>query len=120
MFGGIWVGMFGAVSVGVPSRTLPTQGTGSASASAAPAGTASASASGKEKMEPRLLAHFMGADVPSEFLDKLGNAGVTTVSLFASLGGSESEFRQFLGRTGIDIVAVDLASSVLQARIVAA
>ena len=71
-------------------------------------------------MEPCLLAHFMGADVPSEFLDELGNAGVTTVSLFASLGGGETEFRQFLARPGIDIVAADLASSVLQARIVAA
>lgn len=122
MFGGIAVGMFGAVSIGsAASRVPPTQAGGGVSANPASRkgnAPASATSSGKEKMERRLLAHFIGADVPNKHLDKLGDAGVTTISLFASFGGGETEFRRVLARPGIDIVATDLASSVLQARIV--
>ena len=71
-------------------------------------------------MDPRLLAHFMGAGVPHTIIEKLGSAGVKSLALFASLGGNEDGFRTFLELPGMDIVATDLATSVQQATIVAA
>ena len=71
-------------------------------------------------MDPRLLAHFMGAGVPDPIIEKLGSAGVKSLALFASLGGNEEGFRTFLERPGTDTVANDLTTSVQQATIVAA
>ena len=117
MFGGVSVGMFGAVSFMTsaapdPLRQVPQRGSANA--------PGTSSAYGKEAMEPRLLAHFMGAGVPDDILNKLGAAGVTTLSLFASLGGDEKGFRAFLERPGLEIEATDLLSSVSQARVVTA
>lgn len=58
-------------------------------------------------MDPRLLAHFMGAGVPDVIIEKLGTAGVKSLSLFGSFGGSEEGSRTFLERPGIDVIATD-------------
>ena len=61
----------------------------------------------------------MGAGVPDPIIEKLGWAGVWSLTLFAFLGGSEDGFRTYLERPGMDIVATDLTTSVQQATIVA-
>ena len=125
----VGLGMFGAVTFGTPSSISgapPQQGPdGSAGQPADRQAGAQALAmgsnkSGRETMDPRLLAHFMGAGVSDEVIDKLGSAGERSLALFASLGGSEEGFRTFLERPGMEIKAVDLATSVQQATIVAA
>ena len=76
MLGGVYVGMFGAVSSVAPAAAAPSVpvGTATGASSAQPAPLSS----GKEKMEPRFLAHSRGAGVPDDILNKLGTAGVTT------------------------------------------
>ena len=118
----VGLGMFGAVTFGTPPTTpapAPQQGP-AGSAGQLAAIPAVAPVMGRESMDPRLLAHFMGAGVSNDVIDKLGAAGVRSLALFASLGGSEDGFRTFLERPGMDIKAVDLSTSVQQATIVAA
>ena len=92
MIGGMSVGlgMIGAVSFVnaasiAPAAPPPGQGANRALA-------ATASPSGKDKMDPRLLAHFMGAGVPDEIIEKLSTAGVKSLALVASLGWNKKGF----------------------------
>lgn len=83
-------------------------------------GSAPAISSRRVSMDPRLLGRFMGAGIPEAIMDKLSDAGVKTLSLFAALGGDENGFRAFLERPGMDVKATDLKTSIEPATIVAA
>ena len=124
----VGLGMFGTVTYGTSSTLASSaQRAEHPDPAAQPAGrvggepaSALGARLGRESMDPRLLSHFMGARVSDEIIDKLGAAGVNSLALFASLGGSEDGFRTFLERPGMEIKAVDLKTSVEQASIVSA
>ena len=71
-------------------------------------------------MEPRLLALMQNQGVDATLLDKMGDAGLTSLNVFACLGGSRDKFVEVLEKPPLDIKATDFAGSLEQAKLLAA
>ena len=98
---------------------------GSASSSAGPArsaGTgalpAQGGATGKDKLESKLLALLMNANVKEETLNKLGDNDVNTVLLYANIGTDKESFKKFLELPEIDVKGDTLAGMTEQAKLI--
>ena len=57
---------------------------------------ASAAATGKDLLEARLLALLSAEGCTSDTLDKLGNGGLTTMAIFASIEEDKKDFRKMI------------------------
>lgn len=57
---------------------------------------ASAGATGKDKLEARLLALLSAEGTTPVILDKLGDGGLTTMSIFASIEDDKTDFRKLI------------------------
>ena len=80
----------------------------------------SSTAAGKDKMEPMLLALMQNQGVEATLLDKMGDAGLTSLNVFACLRGSRDKFVEVLEKPPLDVKATDFAGSLEQAKLLAA
>ena len=74
---------------------------------------------GKEKLEPRLFAALQNANAKDDTLDKLGDADVVSVILFANLADDRESFRKIMEKPEIGVKSGTLAGSLEQAKLVA-
>ena len=88
----------------------------SAAVSAATAAVVQAN-SGKDKIEVRLHSLLTNAGCDDATLDKLGDAGLKTISIFTSIADSKEKFRELLDSDDVGLKATDLPSKLQQAAI---
>ena len=75
-------------------------------------------ASGRAKIEARLSSALMHAEVQEATLDKLGDAGLCTVRMYANIADGVDAFRKVLEQPEIDIKGNNLAGLTEQANLV--
>ena len=75
---------------------------------------------GKGLMEPRLLAILQNNGVADSVMDKLGNAGVVQLNVFACCGIDKQRFIDFVSKAPIDVSGGSVAGIVEQAKLVSA
>ena len=73
---------------------------------------------GKDKIESKLLALLMNANVKEDTLNKLGDCEVNTVLLYANIGTCKDSFKKFLELPEIDIKGDNLAGMTEQAKLI--
>ena len=83
-----------------------------------PLGAPAPPSTGRELLEARLSATLMNANVKDSTLDTLGNAGLTSVVLFANLAETVEAFRAVLEKPEVDLKGDTFAGTLEQAKLV--
>ena len=99
-------------------RGTASSSTGNARASGALGIPQLAAQQGRDKIESKLLALLMNANVKEATLDTLGDKEVNTVLLYANIGTCKDSFRKFLELPEIDIKGDNLAGMTEQAKLI--
>ena len=73
---------------------------------------------GRAKMEARLSALLENNDVTIPVMDRLGDAGVITLSLFSNIGLNREKFVEFIEKPPILIKADDVPAALEQAKVI--
>ena len=77
-------------------------------------------ASGKDKMEPRLMSIIASEGVATATMDKLGDSGVTSLSVFTCLASSREKFVEFIEKAPLNVVSGTVMETIEQAKLIAA
>ena len=86
---------------------------------AAAVNAAAAAATGKDKIESRLFSMLTNADCNDATLDKLGDAGLTSIMRFTSIVDTKEDFRKLLDSDEVGLKGTDLHSKLQQAGVMA-
>ena len=87
-------------------------------AQAAALAPAAGQGAGRDKLEAKLLALLMNANVKESTLDTLGDKDVNTTMLYANIASDKDSFRKFLELPEIDIKGDNLAGMTEQAKLI--
>ena len=76
--------------------------------------------SGKDKLEPRLMGIMTGEGVSEATMNKFGDAGVVSMSVFTCLATSREKFVEFIEKAPLNMVSNTVPETIEQAKLIAA
>ena len=91
----------------------------SALATTSMASTVAIAARGRDKIEPRLLGLMEIQGVAAEHMDKLGDAGVTTLAIMNCVAVDRQSFVEFIEKAPLEIKNTTVMETISQAKVIA-
>ena len=74
---------------------------------------------GRDKLEPRLLGLMESQGVSPEHMDKLGDAGVTTLAVINCVAVDRQSFIDFIEKAPLEIKNTTVVETISQAKVIA-
>ena len=75
-----------------------------------------ATLTGKDKIEPRLLSLLNAKGVAEAVLNRMGDAGLVNLDVFACIGTDKAAFLHAMSQDPIKVTATDFAGTLEQAK----